>query len=342
VITACAPAPALPLTRSALPPPPRPPPNSTLIVARSARGAAALAPRNTGSPRKGVPDLGLRDFSGYYAKVTPVYDRAYINELAYMEAGKEKSKERRAIEEDREKRLRAKQKAAYLAGGRGGAPPPPAGGESSTGGGGFFDRLEAMEKRLQDGRSDAKLAFEYEHQPDKLYCPSCGGQQSWAEVKAKQKRCTKDKCGGAGYRPKLLWSEVQGSFLGRWEAGIKKAAVNKAKLEAEVLPPFRVTHRHVFDKESGGMVEQPIPVPVWEAVRGEFYARNDEAIARIEARVDLAAKEAAKLADRIKPPTAKEYKFSKPLPPFWDRQKAMLESARYQDYDTRASMLGGS
>lgn len=299
-----------------------------------------------------------------------------------MEAGKERAKARRALEAEREARLLAKHKAAYLSGGRGSAPAPSSGGESSSGGGGFFDRLEAMEKRLQEGRADAKAAFEYDAQPDKLVCPSCGGVQSWAEVKAKQKRCTKDKCGGALYRPKLLWTEVRGSFLKRWEDGIKKAQANKAKLEAEVLPPFRVTHRRVFDRETGEMVEQPVPVPVWEEVRGEFYARNDEAVARIEARLDLAEKEAKKLAERIKPPAAKEYKFSKPLPPFWERQKvrlaragqrgrrelrwlapppprppptpprraahslpprvdpqAMLESARFQDFETRAAML---
>ena len=119
------------------------------------------------------------------------------------------------------------------------------------------------------GRTAPRRAHSYNnYNPDKKVCGKCGGVQSYAEVKGKVKRCPRDACGGAAYRPKLLWGEVQGSFLGRWHAGLKQAQANNAKLAAELKPPFRVTHKKTFDKETGEMVMEELPKLDWDAVGG--------------------------------------------------------------------------
>lgn len=63
-------------------------------------------------------------------------------------------------------------------------------------------------------------------------CHSCGGVQSYAELKGGVKRCPKESCGGALYRPKMIWAEVQSSFLGRWEDFNKRRDESLRKLDA--------------------------------------------------------------------------------------------------------------
>jgi hypothetical protein len=265
----------------------------------------------------------LRDFSGYYNAIETTYNRNYIDELAYCEASKAHSKEKRDLENDRQKRMDARTRSHFFAGHSKGGSKAATGGESSGGGPGFFDRLEAMEKRLQEGRAESKAEFDYNAQADHLHCPVCGQMQSYAEKRDKQRKCTKDKCQGAVYRPKLLWSEVQDSFLGRWSADQVRWEENIKKLKKEVDPPFRIP----------GSAQ-----PEWNSVRAAFYARNDEAVARIEGRIAAGDAIRNKAAEKNQAPKAKEYAFRAPLPDFYARQAAALEK-KNATFEERYEML---
>ena len=124
-------------------------------------------------------------------------------------------------------------------------------------------------------------------------CHKCGGVQSYAEVKGKVKRCPKESCGGEPYRPKLMWSEVQGAFLGRWSSFIKETAANLAKSAEELKPPFRVTHKKTFDKETGEMVMEALPKLDWDAVGDDFLVRQQAVLDKAKARQAAALKSKA-------------------------------------------------
>ena len=131
------------------------------------------------------------------------------------------------------------------------------------------------------------------YNPDKKVCGKCGGVQSYAEVKGKVKRCPKESCGGAPYRPKLMWGEVQGAFLGRWSNFIKETAANLAKSAEELKPPFRVTHKKTFDKETGEMVMEELPKLDWDAVGDDFLVRQQAVLDKAKARQAAALKSKA-------------------------------------------------
>lgn len=296
----------------------------TLIITRSRRGKELL--RGPASPVK-----GCKDFSSYYKEERKTYDKGYLNELAYMESMRGKMEERRKAQLQKEKAHAAAAKNRFMAGGRKG------GGPSFGGSGGdddakpgdnlgaFFDRQEAMEKRRTEGRDEGALQYDYQLNPDKKVCPSCGGVQSYAEWRGGIKRCPKEVCGGAFYRPKLIWAEVAGSFLGRWEEFQQRQAANLEKLDAETMPPFRMTERVHFNKETNEMERVAVPTHRWVDVADGFFARNDEAVARIAAAVAAAEAERNRVAEKEKPKPKKAYKFSKPLPDFFTRQAAAAE-----------------
>ena len=246
-------------------------------------------------------------------------------------------------------RAKAADKAAkskYLTGGRGGGKPvaPSFEGNADSGANlaAFFERQDNVEKRRIQGREEAQELHNYTtYNPDKKVCPRCGGVQSFAEVKGKVKRCPRDTCGGALYRPKMLWSEVQGSFLGRWTSFIKDSKANLKKLEAEVRPPFRVTHRKVFNRETGEMEDEEIPKLKWDEVGDEFLKRQEEVVERLNAR--LAAAAAAKSAPIVfvkEKGRVSKFKPSKPFPDFDARQAAMLER-RNLSFEERLAVLQG-
>jgi hypothetical protein len=313
----------------------------TLIINRSSRGLVALRAAD-------YPSSHAKDFSAFYPTETSRYSKGYLNELAYAEtskkqaAEKKKAADKKAAEEEREAR------AKYKSGGRKGK----AGGGGGGGGGGgsedgprdanaslaaFFDRQVAVERRREEGRVEAAEAAGYEANPDKKVCPSCGAVQSFAEWHGGIRKCNKEGCNGAVYRPRLLWSEVQDSFLGRWQSGLKKREVNLAKLEAEVAPPFRVTERLVFNKETGELEKEDIPKQRWEDVAEEFLTRQDEVVTRLAEAAKAAAADRERVFNREKPKLTK-YKFAKPLPDFFTRQASAVER-RNMTFDERYDAL---
>lgn len=190
-------------------------------------------------------------------------------------------------------------------------------------------------------REQASAQWKYEHeQADKLSCPKCGQVQSFAEWQGRQRKCPREACGGALYRPKLLWSEVQGSFLGRWQEFMVEKEKHREELLAlpEVTPPTRLTSVTRYDPESKTWITSDIPERAWDDVRHSFYKRNDETLERLKARDEayLNAKTAPTGFNTHR--KAKPYKFSAPLPPFFDRQMAMMEN-KNASFEERLEML---
>ena len=304
----------------------------TLIIQRSSRGIDALKP----VVYRSAAD---KDFSSFYKEEVKVYHKDYLNEMSYCMEQKEKSAERRRQEEAKA----AAELKAELAAFKGKKSESSSSSDSSEGLGAFFERQDAVERRRVQAREEAVELHEYSMLPkeDKKMCRKCGAMQSFAEYKGRIKRCPKDTCGGAPYLPRLLWSEVQDSFLGRWKTGLVKATENLKKLDDETRPPFRVTHRKVFNKETGEMEDTPIPKVAWEAVGDEFIVRQEEVVARLNARIAAAAlqKSAPVVFVKEKGPKSK-FKLSKPLPDFFARQAAMSEK-RNATFEERLAMMNG-
>lgn len=303
----------------------------TLIIQRSSRGINALKPVVYRSAED-------KDFSSFYKEEVKVYHKEYLNEMSYCMEQKEKSAERRRKEEAKAAADLKAELAAFK-----GKKSDTSSSDSSEGLGAFFERQDAVERRRVQAREEAVELHEYSLLPkeDKKMCRKCGAMQSFAEYKGRIKRCPKDTCGGAPYLPRLLWSEVQDSFLGRWKSGLVKASENLKKLDDETRPPFRVTHRKVFNKETGEMEDQPIPKVAWEAVGDEFIVRQEEVVARLNARIAAAAAQKAAPVVFVKEKGPKsKFKLSKPLPDFFARQAAMSEK-RNATFEERLAMMNG-
>jgi hypothetical protein len=206
----------------------------------------------------------------------------------------------------------------------------------------FISRQDAMTKRLEDARATGAAKFEYDHLDAYLECGACKARQSFEEWRAKARKCPKEACKGALFRPRRVWSEVQKSFLDRWTAGIALGEKRLAKIAAETMPPFRLLKRHVFDKETGEMKEEDIVQPDWDECAEHFFARQQEAIDRVEARKAAADDAAKKASEKIVIAQIKTnpYKFTKPLPDFYARQLASLESKNLS-FEERLAKLQG-
>ena len=98
-----------------------------------------------------------------------------------------------------------------------------------------------------NGRAEEEFAMR-----SRSECPQCGAAQSFTDWRNGVKRCQKDACKGAVLRPAKVWGMVQESFLSRWAEFNIKREKNLAKLDAETLPPFRVTHRVKYIKVGAG------------------------------------------------------------------------------------------
>ena len=88
------------------------------------------------------------------------------------------------------------------------------------------------------------------------------------------------------------------------------------------------------------MVEEAIDVPVWDDVAEDFFARQDEVIERLKAReaeMEARKNDKTSLVQRIK---TKPYKFSKPLPPFFERQAAAAARSSLT-FEERLAQYGG-
>lgn len=243
----------------------------TVIINRSRRGEQAQQP---------PPVLGHgADLSHFYKPEIPTYKKEYLDEVAYAESSKIKA---RAAQAKAAADRAAEEKAARLAfmGGRRGSKGHEETEDGKSSQQAFFDRQVAAEKARVQAREEGSAMAEYNAKLEKKVCPHCGNPQSYAEWRAGTKRCPKEACGGAMYRPKRVWSDVQESFLKRWHEFLAKAEENQRKDLEKYTPPFRVTHRKVFDKSAGEMVDEPIPVRNWQEVEDAFFARLEEVIAR--------------------------------------------------------------
>lgn len=294
---------------------------NTLIIRRSSRGQAALRQRNA-EPTEA--QKAQRDLSHLYPPEVKTWRKGYLNELAYAITSKARAAEKRKEwVAQRNAAERAAREAAML-GGRKEKP----GHEADEGGAdAFYDRQDAAARRAQEARTLAAQEAAFQAEPVKKFCPKCGAAQTFQDWAAGIARCQKADCNGALFRPKRVWSEVQASFLARWEAFNKRKDANLTALDKATLPPFKLLSRTVFDKETGDMVEEPIEYAHWDEVEEGFFERQNEALERIKARDELAEAEARKAAEKVVAEVvkAKPYKFSRPLPAFWDRQMAALE-----------------
>ena len=71
------------------------------------------------------------------------------------------------------------------------------------------------------------------------------------------------------------------------------------------------------------MVDESITVPHWDDVADEFFKRQEGVALRLKAReADAAAKAADRSVSMVKALKARPYKFSQPLPSFFERQAA--------------------
>jgi len=271
--------------------------------------------------------------------------QGFLNEMAYCLDRKEALAAKRAEDARRERAEYLANYARFTSGGASSKPKAAAEEDPNSPAvlSAFFERQDNVEKRRVQGREEAQALFEYNAKAaaDKKVCPKCGGVQSYAEVKGKVKRCPRDACGGAAYRPKLLWGEVQGSFLGRWHAGLKQAQANNAKLAAELKPPFRVTHRKTFDKETGEMVMEELPKLDWDAVGDGFLARQQEVLEKAAAMRAAAAKAKSEpIVFAVEKGPKSKWRPSKPFPDFHSRQAAMLEK-KGLSFEERLAVMQG-
>ena len=163
----------------------------------------------------------------------------------------------------------------------------------------FLDRQDNMTKRLEETRANVGLQYEHAQITSHLICPVCKARQNFDEWKNKVRHCPKDSCKGALFRPVKVWAEVQKSFLDRWVSGIKQGEERLEKLSQETMPPFRLLTRHVFNKATGEMGEEPIVTPPWEECADHFFERQQEVIDKIEARKAASENVAKMLLEKI-------------------------------------------
>lgn len=106
------------------------------------------------------------------------------------------------------------------------------------------------------------------------------------------------------------------------------------------LPPFRLTSKVQFNPDTGTMETVPVEKSLWSDVAGDFFERqaaweshHEETLARLEAeRQERMAAEAAAMLGVPKLNTA--YKFTHPLPDFYERQR-IAEERRHMPYEER-------
>ena len=123
----------------------------TLIVQRSARGVAALTPVEYPSARD-------KDFSRFYKAPKALYDKEFLNEMAYCLDSKEKLAAKRAEEDRRARAAFVANKALVLSGGKSAKAKPPSAEDPNSPAAlsAFFERQDNVEKRRVQGREEAQ------------------------------------------------------------------------------------------------------------------------------------------------------------------------------------------
>jgi hypothetical protein len=102
---------------------------------------------------------------------------------------------------------------------------------SGSGASDFLERQDAATRTFHAKRADASLAADYAARVDKKCCPECGTPQSFDEWKNGVKRCPRDKCGGAVYRPKKVWADFQREFVEKWRQDLEGRAEKLKRME---------------------------------------------------------------------------------------------------------------
>jgi hypothetical protein len=276
----------------------------TVIVAHNKQRDDSMQPKHM-EPTNAQKMLRSVAVSPLYPEPVAKWDPGYLNEVAYATS----SKERQALDRERErKKLRAEEAAKYK------KPPRNKKTDEGAAAESFFDRQMAMDRRLMEGRAEAK---------DKYLASLCAPP-------------TKHK-----------WCEVQDSFLSRWKQFNKKREENLAKLDASTKPSFRCTLKG-FHKPSDE------PLVWNEEIAAAFFESQEKCIERLKARETAAEEAAKKASVRGKrrapflPKKAQEstphtpfpphlqdkvnvaafkstYQFKTPLPDFYTRQNTFAE-----------------
>lgn len=312
-------------------PPRAPPPSST------------VKPASPPPPAPHVPGEGA------------VWHAQHLEELTHGREARRRAEQKAAAKAAEDAARNRRERALYVHGGFLGPSPIEhlLGNKSGAGAHDFLERQDAANRAFQAKKSDASLAADYAARVDKKSCPECGTLQSFEEWKNGVKRCPRDRCGGALYRPKKVWSDFQKEFLAKWRSDLEGRAEKLKQMEKEaappghlvgpkkipfdaefwrecyergVPPPWRPETRQVIDPATGREKEVPIPQPKWQEVEDGFLQRNEEGLKR---RIETLKRNEE---ERIKPPplppkpvTRNSFRFSAPLPDFHERQRAFDE-----------------
>lgn len=191
---------------------------------------------------------------------------------------------------------------------------------------GFMERMDAQTRSLNDGKSEVVMAAAYSARTDKLVCAECGTEQTYQEYRSRVKRCKREACAGAEFRPRASWAVVGPRFLAKLDAFLRDRDVKAEKARAASLPPFRMTEREVFDPDTGALVREPLPTLVWQDVAEEFFERQAEFERKRSSSVAAAREmKAAPLPFSFAPETNTHYRMRTPLPDFHERQRIAAE-----------------
>jgi hypothetical protein len=190
-----------------------------------------------------------------------------------------------------------------------------------------------LTRRILDARQTAAEQARFNSIPDKKMCPNCGKEQSFDEYRKNIKKCQRDGCRGAAYRPAKVWDEVANQFIERLDTFVRGSERRAEERFKASLPPFRQTTRLEFNADSGAMEAVPIEKQLWTEVEADFFSRQEEfevrhqeTLAKLEAeRQKQIAKEAATMQGI---PEMNKYEMKTPLVPFYERQQMFADKKK--------------
>jgi len=140
--------------------------------------------------------------------------------------------------------------------------------------GAFMKRFQASHETKTMTLELRRAQQEYEAKLNKKMCPSCKAEQSFEESRTHRNKCRDCKI---PFRHKLLWQDVQESFLQRAESKIREKEEKLADLVFRSTPRFRPS--------------TAIPVE-WKQVESSFMDRMEYDMKRREMKKILTKREA--------------------------------------------------
>jgi hypothetical protein len=313
-------------------------------VQRPASAAARGGSAASSSSAASIGDNDSRDVT--HARSAAVWHKDYLDELAYATTSKARGAARRAESDRRQEAAEAAKKSSFMSGGRrtsappvsfGGEAPAPARKQNNIAA--FFDRQLAVEKARMAARTEARLALDYAVRHDKHVCSECGAEQTFAEMRGAARRCTRDGCGRGTFGPKLKWGEVRHSFLKRLSDFLEEQKRHEADAHAADRAEMRTQTRTRFNKATGEAETVTIVPAAWSSVAADFLQRQADFLARkAETEKKLEAARNNFHAGTGRPKLNNNYRFSKPLPSFHERQAAAL-ARRDMSFEERLEAL---